>query len=116
MDDLMFLRGEFAAGEETFLGRLRPDFVWDKPAFSRLEQAMRRVCAEFECREELPRWLVDGFWCCAAWVKDWTGHPDFPRPEPVEYYEKAMERFQDLQYWFVMGESPHQPGAAWEEL
>jgi len=77
---------------------------------------MRRVCATFEGREDLPRWLVEGFWHCSDGVRDWTGHPNFPRPTPDEYYENAIERLFLLQYWFVMGESPLLPEAVWEEL
>ena len=45
VDDLALLRQEFTAGDGSFLLRLRIDLHWDRPAFSRLEQAMRRVCA-----------------------------------------------------------------------
>lgn len=77
---------------------------------------MRRVCAAFEERDDLPRWLIEGFWYCSDGVRDWTGHPNFPRPSPDDYYAKAIERFSDLQYWFVMGESIYLPGHVWEEL
>lgn len=116
VDDLELLRREFSAEEGTFFGRLRPDLVWDKAAFGRLEQAMRRVCAAFEGRDDLPRWLVEGFWDCHDWVPGWTGHPNFPRPEPPEYYEEAVERLRDLQYWFVRGESLYLPGHEWKDL
>ncbi|RFU41800.1 hypothetical protein DZF91_09980 [Actinomadura logoneensis] len=116
MDDLVLLRREFDAEEGTFLGGLRPDLVWDKAAFSRLEQAMRRVCAAFAGRDELPRWLVEGFWFCADWVPSWTGHADFPRPEPLEYYEGAVERLRDLQSWFVTGESPYLEHHEWPAI
>ncbi|WP_344978752.1 hypothetical protein [Streptosporangium fragile] len=46
MDDLELLRREFDAEDGSFLVQLRCDLQWDRQAFSRLEQAMRRVCAE----------------------------------------------------------------------
>lgn len=116
MDDLAFLQREFAAEEGSFLGRLRPDMVWDKVAFTHLEQAMRRICADLEGHDELPSWLVEGFWHCSDGVRDWTSHPNFPRPTPEEYYASAIERLFDLQYWFVMGESPYLPGTPWAEI
>ena len=41
-------RREFAADEGTFLLNLRGDRLWDKPAFSRLEKAMRWACELFQ--------------------------------------------------------------------
>jgi hypothetical protein len=116
MDDLSLLRREFSAESGTFLSRLRQDLIWDKDAFTRLEQAMRRLCTEFEEREDLPRWIVEGFWQCADWVPAWTEHPNFPLPEPPAYYENAIKRLWDLQYWIVVGESAYLPEHVWEDL
>jgi hypothetical protein len=116
VDELAVLREEFEGELGTFLARLRADLTWDKESFTRLERAMRRVCEQSEGWEELPRWLVEGFWCCADWVPAWTAHPDFPRPEPRSYYDKAVERFRDLQHWLVTGQSIYQPSHVWEEL
>ena len=62
VDDLELLRHEFNAGDGSFLIQLRVDLHWDRHAFSRLEQAMRRVCGQQDPREQLDRWLVDGYW------------------------------------------------------
>jgi hypothetical protein len=49
-DDLELVRREFSAEDGSFLLQLRIDLHWDRHAFSRLEQAMRRVCARLELR------------------------------------------------------------------
>ncbi|MBG0831365.1 hypothetical protein HS041_26825 [Planomonospora sp. ID67723] len=113
MDDLEPLRREFDAEDGSFLLQLRSDLHWDRQAFSRLEKTMRRVCAQQETEDRLDRWLVEGYWYMADFVPDWTGHPDFPRPEPTEYYEAALERLRDIQNWFVTGRSPYH---AWPDL
>jgi hypothetical protein len=46
VDDLELLRHEFNAGNDSFLIQLHVDLHWDRRAFNRLEQAMRRVCAQ----------------------------------------------------------------------
>ncbi|GLP65548.1 hypothetical protein TUSST3_21680 [Streptomyces sp. TUS-ST3] len=118
VDDLAVLRQEFSGDEGAFLVVLIREHRWDKRAFSRLEQAMRGVCEAYEERgqQDLPRWLVEGFWLCADWLPDQTGHPRFPRPEPSSYYEAALTRLRDLQYWLVRGESPYLPGSAVADL
>ncbi|MEU2923638.1 hypothetical protein ABZ636_01025 [Streptomyces sp. NPDC007251] len=114
MDDLAVLRQEFSESDDGFLATVICDQRWDKEAFSRLERAMRGVCATFEERDQqdLPRWLVEGFWLCADWLPDHTAHPRFPRPEPPTYYEAALTRLRDLQYWLVTGVSPYLPDRA----
>lgn len=107
MDDLHLLRREFSAEEGSFLLQLRIDLHWDRDAFSRLEQAMRRTCAQQESQERLDRWLVEGYWYLSIFVPGHTSHPNFPRPEPIEYYDAAVQRLRDLQDWFVTGRSPY---------
>jgi hypothetical protein len=116
MDDLALLRREFDAEEGSFLLQLRCDLHWDKEAFSRLEQAMRQVCAQQENHDQLERWLVEGYWYLADFVPAHISHPNFPRPEPPEYYEAALERLHDLQNWFVSGRSPYLPEHVWPDL
>ncbi|MEV5750057.1 hypothetical protein AB0L00_19730 [Actinoallomurus sp. NPDC052308] len=116
MDDIALLRREFDAEEGSFLLQVRCDLHWDREAFSRLEQAMRRVCAQQEDRGQLDRWLVEGYWYLADFVPSFTGHPNFPRPEPPDYYEAALERLHDLQNWFVSGCSPYLPEHVWPDL
>jgi hypothetical protein len=115
-DDLELLRREFGAEDGSFLLRLRSDLYWDRAAFSRLEQAMRRVCAQQESQQQLGRWLVEGYWYLSDNVPAHTSHPGFPRPEPAEYYQAVIKRLWDLQYWFVMGQSPYDPGYEWPDL
>jgi len=118
MDDFALLRREFLEDDDAFLGIVIRDQHWDKEAFSRLERAMRQVCETFEQRDQqdLPRRLVEGFWICVDWLPDHTAHPRFPRPEPPAYYEAALERLRDLQYWIVTGVSPYVPGHVWADL
>ncbi len=116
MDDLELLRREFDAEDGSFLIQLRCDFHWDRDGFSRLEQAMRRICAAHETTEQLDRWLVEGYWYLADFVPSHTSHPNFPRPEPADYYGAALERLHDLQNWFVTGRSPYLPTYIWPDL
>lgn len=118
MDDLALLRREFSEDDDAFLTIVMRDQRWDEHAFSRLERAMRQVCETFEQRDQqdLPRWVVEGFWICVDWLPDHTAHPRFPRPGPPAYYEAALERLRDLQYWLVSGVSPYVPGHEWADL
>ncbi|MFE2669566.1 hypothetical protein [Streptomyces mirabilis] len=118
MDDLAVLRQEFSENENAFLAIVIHEQRWDKEAFTRLERAMRGVCAAFEERDQqnLPRWLVEGFWQCVDWLPDHTAHPRFPRPEPSTYYEAALTRLRDLQHWLVTGASPYLPGPVVADL
>jgi hypothetical protein len=109
VDDLELLRQEFRAEDGSFLLQLRVDLHWDRQAFSRLEQAMRRVCAQQEPWQQLDRWLVEGYWYLSDFVPGHTSHPDFPRPEPDPYYKAAVRRLWDLQNWFVTGDRPIGP-------
>jgi hypothetical protein len=116
MDDLELLRHEFSAGDGSFLLQLRTDLYWDRSAFSRLEQGMRRVCAEQEPHEQLARWLVEGYWYLSDFVPGHTRHPDFPRPEPADYYQSAVKRLWDLHNWFVTGRSPYLASYQWPDI
>ena len=116
VDDLDLLRQEFRAEDGSFLLQLRVDLHWDRQAFSRLEHAMRRVCAQQEPRHQLDRWLVEGYWYLSDFVPGHTSHPGFPRPEPDPYYKAAVRRLQDLQNWFATGRSPYRDGHEWPDL
>jgi len=116
VDDLELLRNEFNAGDGSFLIQLRVDLHWDRHAFSGLEQAMRRVCVQQEPREQLDRWLVDGYWYLSDFVPGHISHPDFPRDEPAEYYQAAVRRLWDLQNWFVTGRPPYLASHQWADL
>jgi hypothetical protein len=116
VDDLELLRREFSSEDGSFLLQLYCDLNWDREAFSRLEQTMRRVCAQQETRDQLDRWLVEGYWYLADFVPAHTSHPNFPRPEPPEYYEAALQRLWDLQSWFTSGRSPYLASYTWPDL
>jgi hypothetical protein len=115
-DDLELLRREFSAEDGSFLLQLRIDLHWDRQAFSRLEQAMRRACAQMESRDHLARWLAEGYWYLSDFVPAHTSHPNFSRPEPAGYYEAAVQRLRDLQNWFVTGRSPYLGSYQWPDL
>ncbi|MCX4851095.1 hypothetical protein [Streptomyces sp. NBC_00893] len=116
MDETIeILRREFNAEEGSFLLQLR-GMQWDRAAFTRLEQAMRAVCAEFGTIEKIERWLAEGFYEMATAVPSWTSHPSFPRPAPDTYFEDCLERIGDLADWFFRGESNYCPGHAWTDL
>jgi hypothetical protein len=115
-EDLAVLRREWDAEEGSFLLRLRGDLVWDRAAFSRMERAMRAVCAACQGREELPRRLAEGYHYVTHFVPEWTSHPHFPRPEPAEYYEDCLERLRDLADWFFRGEHAYRLPHAWQPL
>ncbi|MET9043689.1 hypothetical protein ACWDR2_31130 [Streptomyces sp. NPDC003631] len=110
------LRSEFNAEEGSFLLRLRGDLVWDRAAFTRLEQAMRAACLRWQSSGNLDRWLAEGFYEVATWVPQWTSHPNFPRPTPEMYYQDCIERLGDLANWFFRGWHDYSEGDVWTDL
>ena len=113
---LDILKREFTAEDGSFLIQLRPNLNWNKEAFSKLVTAMEACCKACEKQESLERWLVEGFWWMSWFVKDWTTHPSFPRPQPPEYHENALKRLEDLAYWFFSGCSPYEDGHGFDPL
>lgn len=59
---LLVLRQDFEAGEGSFLLRLRPELVWVRGAFTRLQRAMRAVCKRMQDDDKLDRWIAEGFY------------------------------------------------------
>ncbi|MEU2663833.1 hypothetical protein [Micromonospora sp. NPDC007220] len=117
MDDaLRVLRREFESVEGSFLLRLRCELVWDRAAFSRLEQAMRVGCEQYESHDDLPRWVAEGFYEVSHFVAEWTAHPNFPRPQPAQYYQDCLERLRDLTDWFFRGWHAYQEPHVWRDL
>ena len=117
MDDYRnILKSEFDADDDSFSINLRIQLYWDKKAFARLTNAMKTCCEQEEKSESMERWLAEGFWYFSWFVKDWSQHENFPRPETEEYYEAAYERLDDLAYWFFVGESPYSNGQGFEPL
>ncbi len=113
---ITILKNEFAAGEGSFLIKLRPNLEWDKAAFNRLTSAMK-LCAESKSSDtKLERWVAEGFWFVPRFVREWATHPNFPKVHAADYYEKAFSRLDDLAYWYFMGQSPYKSGGHFEEL
>jgi len=105
-DYLAILKNEFEAGDDSFLIKIRIELNWDKAAFRRLTDAMLDYCRNQSHGETLERWLAHGFWYIPDFTRSWTTHPSFPRIHEAEYYEKAYQRLDALDYWFFVGESP----------
>jgi hypothetical protein len=118
MDDVWtLLRQEFEAAEGSFLLGLRGEGLeWDRAAFSRLEQAMRSVCERCQDLDQLDRWMAEGFYSVSRSVRDWTSHPNFPRPEPRQYYNACLERLDDLADWFFRGYHSYREPHVWPDL
>lgn len=76
---------------------------------------MRAVCERVQEAEELSRWLAEGYYV-AREVPAWTSHPNFPRPEPREYYEACIERLSDLADWFFHGWHAYTEPHTWPAL
>lgn len=116
MNQLDVLRHEFRAGEGSFLLALRTEYHWDRVAFTRLEQAMRSVAVEYADRDQIDRWLADGYYYVSTFVPGHTQHPDFPRPDPDAYYQACIRRLRDLASWFFSGLPVYQEPHTWEPL
>ncbi|WP_279581363.1 hypothetical protein [Fodinicola feengrottensis] len=93
-----------------------PPLEWDRAAFSRLEQAMRAACSRCQGQDLLERWMADGFHYVSRFVRDWTSHPNFPRPEPLSYHHDCLERLDDLADWFFHGSHNYQDPHVWRDL
>ena len=83
------LRHELEARDGSFLIQMRVHLEWDREAFSRLIEAMRLYCEAHVGDEVIERWVASGFYYFSHAVRDWTTHPNFPRPYTPEYYEEA---------------------------
>ena len=105
------LQGAFFANEGAFLLQLRCDLIWSKQAFERLIQSMQAHLESERDKENIERWVAEGFWYLSHFVKDWTSHEDFPKPFASNYYESAYERLYDLSYRLFFGEPPYESGS-----
>jgi hypothetical protein len=110
------LRREFDAEDGSFLMRLRGDLEWDRDAFTRLERAMRTACERARGNDCLDRWMTEGFYYVSTFVRDWTTHPTFPRPEPRRYHEDCLQRLADLADWFLRGWHGNEEPHTWRDL
>jgi len=116
-ENLDLLRREFSADQGTFLLGLRGEGMeWDKTAFSRFERAMRSACEQFKDSDHLDRWMAEGFYYTAWFVRDWTSHPNFSRPEPEQYYNDCIQRIADLADWFFHASHNYVDPHHWPEL
>jgi hypothetical protein len=114
---LSLLRREFSAEEGTFLLTLRGAGIeWDKAAFSRLEKAMRWACEKYRDHDQLDRWMAEGFYEASRFVREWTAHPNFPRPGPEQYYNDCIQRLDDLTDWFFRSWHVYQEPHHWPDL
>ena len=100
------LKSQFDADSKSFLLIVRCELRWDKEAFRRLTSSMYHVATKYQGAHNLPTWIANGFWYCDIWIREWTGHDNFPRPEN-EYYQESLELLRDLAYYLFMGESPY---------
>lgn len=99
------LKYEFDGEPLSFLFQLRGNMVWDKVAFQRLTQAMYEVATDFYEKEDVPKWIANGFWFAEQLTKEWSNHPNFPKPES-EYHESSLELLYFLSdYLFADGVS-----------
>ena len=115
-ETLGVLRNELEAGDGSFLIQMRVHLEWDREAFTRLTEAMRAYCEAHTGDKVIERWVAASFHYLSHAVRDWTTHPNFPRPYAPEYYEKAYERLSDLAYYCLEGESPYLSGTGFEPL
>ncbi len=107
MQEYPDLQNEFDAGVGTFMFKLRCELNWDPEAFTKLTFLLYRAADELRGRENIPTNIAQGFWFCDTWIKDWTSHDNFPRPER-QYYEESLELVHDLAYFLFLGESPYE--------
>lgn len=103
---LDILKAEFSAEENSFLLKLRIDLEWDQQAYRTMVEAMKMYCENHSDETKVDKWLAEGFWYIPSFTRDWSSHPNFPRPYSEEYYRNAYEELDDLAFWFFMGENP----------
>jgi len=100
------LKREFDAEEGSFLIQARVRLEWDWDAFRRLTSAMYDVADEAKGQPSVETWIAQGFWYCDTFIRDWTSHPNFPRP-PEEAYQDALELLRSLASFLFTGLNPY---------
>ena len=100
------LRRHFEAEEGSFLLKVRCELSWDWVEFRAMTAAMYDVAAEVAGKETIETWIANGFWFCDVWVKDWTSHPNFPRPDQKSY-DEALRLLHELAWFLFFVESPY---------
>lgn len=100
------LKRQFDGEDGSFLLKARCELNWNWDAFRKLTSAMYDVADESRNQNSIETWIAHGFWFCDTWIRDWTSHPDFPRPNK-EAYDDSIELIHDLSYFLFVGESPY---------
>jgi hypothetical protein len=106
MSSREILRREFDAEEGSFLLQARVRRRWDWDAFRRLTSVMYDVADESKGQPSVETWIAQGFWYCDTFIRDWTSHPNFPRPRE-DAYKDAIELVHNLATFLFFGESPY---------
>ncbi|MFO1512337.1 MAG: hypothetical protein U1F83_05385 [Verrucomicrobiota bacterium] len=104
------LRREFDAEAGSFLIQVRCRLEWDWDAFRRLTSAMYDVAEEVKGQPSIETWIAQGFWICDTFIREWTSHPNFPRP-PEDAYRDAIELVHNLATLLFLRESPYKDDA-----
>ena len=95
------------AEEGSFLFQARCELIWDWDAFYKLTSAMYEIADSYRKNDYIEIWIAQRFWLCETWIREWTSHPDFPRP-PEPSYSDALELIQNLTSFLLMGKSPYE--------
>ena len=103
MGNVEYLNAEFNLEPGTFLFKLHVDGEWDTAAFTRLDTAMTQMCADLAGHQQLPRWLVAGFWYTCDFTTRTISDSAMHRSEPAPYYERAGRRLRQLNAWLAYG-------------
>ena len=100
------LKREFDAEKGSFLILARIERSWNWKAFRRLTSAMYEVADEVKGQPSIETWIAQGFWYCNTFIRDWTSHPNFPRP-PEGAYQDALRLLDELADFLFFGQSPY---------
>src|SRR5262245_14780803 len=100
------LRREFDAEDGSFLIQIRAHLKWDWDAFRRLTSAMYDVADEVKGQPSIETWIAQGFWYCDTFIRDWTSHPNFPRP-PEDAHQDALALLNQLAHFLFTGQNPY---------
>jgi hypothetical protein len=100
------LKSEFEGADGSFLTIARCELRWDASAFRRLTGAMFDVASKIRDADSIDHWVAQGFWFCDTWVREWTSHLNFPRPEEG-YYEASLQLLHDLACFLFICQSPY---------
>lgn len=101
-----FIINEFRAEDDSFLIKLRIEFLWDHKRFVKILKAMKNICISCKSNDSLERQIAEGFWYFSNFVKSWSSHENFPRQYRIEYYELAYELIFSFSDWYFTGNSP----------